>query len=91
MLRIRPGQAVAHNGLGKALRAQGLDEQASHHFLRAIESGLESTQTHYDLANLLRQSGDLPGAIQHYRRTLEIDPDHGGAKRALESLRGRVP
>jgi tetratricopeptide (TPR) repeat protein len=91
MLRIRPGQAIAHNGLGKALRAQGLDEQASHHFLRAIESGLESTQTHYDLANLLRQSGDLPGAIQHYRRTLEIDPDHGGAKRALESLRGRVP
>jgi tetratricopeptide (TPR) repeat protein len=91
MLRIRPGQAIAHNGLGKALRAQGLDEQASHHFLRAIESGLESTQTHYDLANLLRQSGDLPGAIQHYRRTLEIDPNHGGAKRALESLRGRVP
>ncbi len=91
MLRIRPGQAVAHNGLGKALRAQGLDEQASHHFLRAIESGLESSQTHYDLANILRQSGDLPGATQHYRRTLEIDPVHGGAKRALESLRGRVP
>ncbi|KKM16057.1 hypothetical protein LCGC14_1689670, partial [marine sediment metagenome] len=32
----------------EALRAQGLDEQASHHFLRAIERGLESSQTHYD-------------------------------------------
>ena len=56
-----------------------------------FELGLEWRQTHYDLANLLRQSGDLPGAIHHYRRTLEIDPGHGGAKRALESLHGRAP
>jgi Tfp pilus assembly protein PilF len=91
MLRIRPDHAIAHNSLAKALRAQGRDERASHHFLRAIEFGLESGQTHYDLANLLRQSGDLPRAIHHYRRTLEIDPDHGGAKRALESLPGGAP
>jgi tetratricopeptide (TPR) repeat protein len=90
MLRIRPDHAIAHNSLGKALRAQGRDEQASHHFLRAIELGLESSQTHYDLANLLRHGGDLPRAIHHYRRTLEIDPAHGGAKRALESLHGRA-
>jgi tetratricopeptide (TPR) repeat protein len=91
IIRIRPDHAIAHNSLGKTLRAQGRDEQASHHFLRAIELGLEWRQTHYDLANCLRQSGDLPGASRHYRRTLEIDPDHGGAKRALESLQGRVP
>jgi Tfp pilus assembly protein PilF len=91
ILRIRPDHAIAHNSLARVLRTQGRDEQASNHFLRAIELGLEWRQTHYDLANLLRQSGDLPGAIHHYRRTLEIDPNHGGAKRALESLHGRVP
>jgi tetratricopeptide (TPR) repeat protein len=90
VIRIRPSYAIAHNSLGKARRAQGRGERAAHHFLRAIELGLESNQTHYDLADLLRQSGDLPGAIQHYRRTLEIDPGHAGAKRALESLQGRV-
>jgi hypothetical protein len=91
ILRIRPDHAIAHNSLARVLRTQGRNEQASNHFLRAIELGLEWRQTHYDLANLLRESGDLPGAVQHYRRTLEIDPDHGGAKRALESLHGRVP
>jgi tetratricopeptide (TPR) repeat protein len=91
VIRIHPDHAIAHNSLGKALRAQGRDEQASHHFLRAIELGLEWRQIHYDLADCLRQSGDLPGAIHHYRRTLEIDPNHGRAKRALESLQGRVP
>jgi tetratricopeptide (TPR) repeat protein len=90
-LRIRPDHAIAHNSLGKVLRTQGRNEQASHHFLRAIELGLEWRQTHYDLANLLRQSGNLRAAIYHYQRTLEIDPDHGGAKRALQSLHGRVP
>jgi tetratricopeptide (TPR) repeat protein len=91
ILRIRPDHAIAHNSLGKVLRSQGRNEQASDHFRRAIELGLEWRQTHYDLANLLRQSGDLPGAVYHYQRTLEIDPDHGGAKRALESLHGGVP
>jgi Tfp pilus assembly protein PilF len=91
LIRIRPDHAIAHNSLGKALRAQGHNKRASRHFLRAIELGLERPQTHYDVANLLRQRGDLPGAIQHYQRTLQIDPGHGGAKRALESLHGEVP
>jgi Tfp pilus assembly protein PilF len=90
IIRIRPDHAIAHNSLGKALRAQGRYEQASHHFLRAIDLGLEWRQTHFDLANCLRESGDLPGAIHHYRRTLEIDPNHGRAKRALESLQGQA-
>jgi len=91
MIRIRPDHAIAHNSLGKALRAQGRNKRASHHFLRAIELGLERPQTHYDVANLLRRRGDIPGAIRHYQRTLQIDPGHGGAKRALESLHGGTP
>ncbi len=91
VLRIRPDHASAHNSLGIVRLAQGRDEQAAYHFLRAIELGLETSQTHYDLANLLRESGDLPGATEHYRRALEIDPGHGAAKRALESLDGRAP
>jgi len=91
LIRIRPDHAIAHNSLGKALRAQGRNKRASRHFLRALELGLEWRQTHYDVANLLRQRGALPGAIQHYRRTLQIDPGHGGARRALESLHGAIP
>jgi hypothetical protein len=46
VLRIHPDHAIAHNNLGKALRAQGRADRADYHFLRAIELGLDQTQTH---------------------------------------------
>jgi len=90
-LRIRPDYAITHKRLGEALREQGRNEQAAHHLRRAIKFGLGSQQTHYDLANLLRENRDLPGATQHYQRTLEINPNHTGARRALDSLQERAP
>jgi tetratricopeptide (TPR) repeat protein len=90
-LRVRPDYAITHKRLGEALREQGHNERAAHHLRRAIEFGLGSQQIHYDLANLLRENGDLPGATEHYQKTLQIDPNHSGARRALDSLHERAP
>jgi Flp pilus assembly protein TadD len=90
-LRIRPDYAVTHDRLAEALRDLGRSEQAIDHFRKALEFGRETEQIHYNLATLLRRSGDLPAATAHYQRTLEMNPDHGAAKRALESLREDSP
>ncbi|MBT38568.1 MAG: tetratricopeptide repeat protein [bacterium] len=41
---------------------------------------------HTNLANTLRDRGDLPGAIVHYRRAIAIDPENETARRRLAAV-----
>src|SRR5207302_2023219 len=43
----------------------------------------DHAESHYSIANALRQKGDLEQAIVHYRKALELRPDYANAHNNL--------
>ena len=52
----------------------------------AIAAAPDYAQAHYNLADALALQGNIGGAIAHYRRALEIDPNFTPAKQSLQQL-----
>ena len=46
-------------------------------------------RAHHNLGIVLESSGDLAGAIEHYRAALEIDPGYTLARRRLDQAIAR--
>src|SRR5204862_7631304 len=44
-----------------------------------LELRCDHAESHYSIANALRQKGDLEQAIVHYRKALELRPDYADA------------
>ncbi len=66
--------ALAHHGLGRALRRAGQDDRAAAHLAEAIRLRPQWARPRIDMAELLVQRGDREAAIDHYARALEIAP-----------------
>lgn len=82
-----------HKGLGLALQAQGLEEEAAAQFRRALELCPDMVEVHNDLGNALQGLGRHSEAIEHYRILLRAKPGYakayynvGNAVRALNNL-----
>lgn len=74
--RLKPGYGDAHCDLGCVYCALEQHTQAKRQFENAIACDPWHLEAHFNRGNLLRQSGDLPGAIESYDRVLAADPGH---------------
>jgi hypothetical protein len=82
-LRLQPGLAEAHSGLGSVLRDLGRPEEALASCRAAIALRPGLAQAHCNLGALLDDAGRSEEAIASYRRALEIDPALAAARASL--------
>jgi tetratricopeptide (TPR) repeat protein len=86
-LQLRPGYASVHNNLANALYLQGQFEQALDHYTKAVQYDPNMIDAHYNMAILLaKKKNKIDEAVKECRRVLEIDPNHTGARQALEAF-----
>ena len=71
-----PEDGVAQVFLGLCYRAAGHETQASACFQRAEKSTSRKADVASALGGVCAQQGDHDKAIAHFRRALEIDPEH---------------
>jgi tetratricopeptide (TPR) repeat protein len=77
-IAIRPN-ADAHGGRATIHYLRGKAEASVAEFRQAIELAPGDPDLHFNLGNMLVQTGDGPGAEASYTRALEIDPLIGEA------------
>ena len=74
-IRLEPGFAWAHHGLGAALAMKGEVEPAIASFEKAIELRPDLVEAHNHLANLYLSLEREDDAVAAYRRAIELAPD----------------
>ena len=91
----RPGEAVAHRGLGRAYARMGRYDDASQHYREALALFGELADpagqafVHMSLGAVAELRGDAPGRLRHVERALELFRAAGhraGEARALNSI-----
>jgi tetratricopeptide (TPR) repeat protein len=85
-LELDPGFALAQKSLGSALASIGKFEQAIDAYREALAQFPNEPGLHYKLALVLMQKHKTGEAIQHLRRTLELNPKHTQARKKLNAL-----
>ncbi len=76
ILAGNPSSWLAHTNLGALLRPTAPDE-ALVHLQEAVRLKPDSDLSHYNLANLLQQTGRFEDAIREYQATLTLAPNMG--------------
>ncbi len=91
-LAISPGDAKAHNNLGRALAGKGDFDQAIVHWQKALEIDPRYWEAHNNLGAALAEKGKLNEAIAHFKQVLDANPNfaevHGNLGRVL-ALKGK--
>ncbi len=73
-LAIEPQPAI-YNDLGFVLERQGMLEEATDAYRKALELDPESASAHYNLGAALARSGQFADAESHLRHALETNPN----------------
>ena len=81
-----PQSFALHSFAGAAARALGFSEKAERAFETALRLAPEDPGSHFNLALLASDQGDLTTACARYRAVLAIDADHVQALNNLGSL-----
>lgn len=89
-LRLRPGEAMAHNNAGMLLIALGRVEEGQAELRAAIASNPRYVDAYLNLAALLVRQNRSGEAVALYRQALAVSPDHPLAHLGLgQTLCGR--
>ena len=75
-LQVVSHNYVAHNGLARALEAEGKTDEAVRHFEEALRIRPGFTDGRYNLARILAAEGKQREAVQYYLEVLEDRPDY---------------
>jgi len=86
-LMLDGSQERTRNNLGFALAATGDDDSA----WRVLKAGSDEVDARSNLALAQEARGDARAALQSYRQTLKLDPDHIDARAAVQRLSASVP
>ena len=103
-LELDPSNLMVHTNMAVALANQGRPDEAIQWCQRAIEIDPTSARAHYTLGRMFydkwqasRDGTNLVRAMEHWRRTIEIDPDYitayssmGVATAALGDVDGAI-
>ena len=84
-LAVNPQPAI-YNDFGFVLERQGLSEEATNAYRKAIELDPESSTAHYNLGSSLARLGQLAEAESHLRSALQADPTNAAARQVLAEV-----
>jgi len=84
-LKIRPGDALALNGLGTAFQGEGRLSEAGRAYDQAIRSRSDYPDAHYNFGILLLQAGQGKQAVSHFKAVLAARPADADAHNGLGS------
>ncbi len=84
-LAIKPQPAI-YNDLGFVLERQGLPEEATRAYRKAIELDPKSATAQYNLGASLARSGNFAEAERHLRAAIKADPTNAAARQALAQV-----
>lgn len=91
-VRLKPDFPAAHCNLGNALASLGRFPEAIGQFEEALRFAPDDATFHYDLAlALLRVPGGKHSAVEHLRRSIQVQPYDNPASRILNGLDGSGP
>jgi Tfp pilus assembly protein PilF len=79
-----PGDFAALNNYGRFLTERGRFQDALDRFSDAIDINPENVQGYVGIGEAYRQSGNMPKAMEWYRRALRLDPNQPIAKQYVE-------
>jgi predicted O-linked N-acetylglucosamine transferase (SPINDLY family) len=82
-ISLGPDNAKAHSNLGYVLRELGNLDDAEHCLQTALSIDPGIADAHYMLGTIFQIQGQHEKSIDHFRKTLELDPDHQFACRDL--------
>jgi tetratricopeptide (TPR) repeat protein len=89
-VNLQPDNAAFLNGLGTAIRAAaGLPAEALTALTQAVKGAPDNARYHYDLAMLLREMGQVDGAITELEAATRLDPRNRDYRTELTALRNR--
>ena len=71
-----PNDPEAWHQLGWTSAQLGDVQSAISHYLKAADLAPQSVESHYDLAMVLGQSGNLTQASRHLGQVVRLDPNH---------------
>jgi hypothetical protein len=86
ILRLDPTHFSALNELGTLALAGGFRSAARTAYQQAVAQHPANPIGHVNLANVLREDGDLAGAKRHYRLALDIDESLAQAHRGIAGV-----
>lgn len=75
-LSLNPDYADGWNNLGGVFQKQGELQEAHRAYVKALALRPVFPQAHYNIGNVLADGGLLPEAVEHYRISLDQDPDY---------------
>jgi tetratricopeptide (TPR) repeat protein len=78
-LKLRPNDAGAQYGLGRAYQLQQQFDKACAAFKRSIELQPVQTEAYYELGDMALGQQERKDAVTYFRKVLARDPKHGGA------------
>lgn len=79
-IKINSNYVGSLNNLGIVNYLQGHYDEAAIFYERALALAHDrDAEIHTNLANALRDKGDYPGAIDHYRQSVKLQPDYAPA------------
>ncbi|EDY83318.1 tetratricopeptide repeat domain protein [Verrucomicrobiia bacterium DG1235] len=84
--RINP--YLGHIEMALIAQKENRSEDAEAEFAAALAMDGNNPWLHFELAKLQQMSGKMLEAKSSYEKTLELDPEHKGAKAALEAFGG---
>jgi tetratricopeptide (TPR) repeat protein len=74
-LRVTSNNYLAHNNLGNVLMRQGKTEEATGHYVRALQIRPYFPRAHNNLGKALARQGKTEEAIGHYMKALQLKPE----------------
>jgi Flp pilus assembly protein TadD len=84
-LAIKP-QPTIYNDLGFVLERQGLTDEATEAYRKAIKLDPKSASANYNLGSSLARSGKFAEAERHLRTAIEADPKNAAAHQTLAQV-----
>jgi len=92
-VELGPGDALARQGLAKAMAEQGRDAEALAQFQEGLRLGPDNAAMHNDLGAFLASRGRMEEAIGQFEMALQLDPRNEAARinlaKAAASRAGR--
>jgi Flp pilus assembly protein TadD len=85
-IRINPADAAEYRFLGYTYAELGKNAEAERTLRHAIELKHDAPNQHFVLGTLLKERGDIDGALSEFKEEVAVNPDHAQARQEIAEI-----